>query len=195
MLKGKLGSISLISLVQMFHQDGKSGLLTIYQDNFALGQIYFWEGNVVWAKKSNLSGEKAFYQLVNIEEADFTFDPNVKKEKEKNINVPCEYLLLEAVRKRDEIKEKQTKIIKLIKESVRGVEEITFSLLYKELFKVFNTISGLVDSGDVKYMWLENKGRFTFILPLEGMVLEIKFFDKVYPQEVYFIVSQILEEV
>ncbi|KUJ96056.1 MAG: hypothetical protein PWR24_1553 [Desulfonauticus sp.] len=194
MLKGKLGSVSLISVVQMFHQDGKSGMLTIYQDNYVIGKIFFWKGDIVWSKKGNLSGEKAFYQLMNIEEGDFTFDPNVQ-ESERNIEVPCEYLLLEAVRKKDELKEKQQQIINLIKTRIKGVKSINFSFLYREIFKIFNTISGLVDSGEVKYMWLENEKGFIFILPVEGTILEIKFFEKAYPQEVYSLVKQILEEV
>jgi len=128
MLKGKLGSVSLISVVQMFHQDGKSGMLTIYQDNYVIGKIFFWKGDIVWSKKGNLSGEKAFYQLMNIEEGDFTFDPNVQ-ESERNIEVPCEYLLLEAVRKKDELKEKQQQIINLIKTRIKGVKSINFSFL------------------------------------------------------------------
>ncbi len=44
-------------------------------------------------------------------------------------------------------------------------------------------------------MWLENEKGFIFILPVEGTILEIKFFEKAYPQEIYSLVKQILEEV
>lgn len=193
MLRGKLKDISLISLIQMFYQDGKSGKLTIHQDNFVIGEIYFSEGNIVWAGKGNLTGEKAFYQLINVEEGDFIFEQN-KMPENRNITVSCEYLLLEASRKRDEFKQRQNNIIKKIKQKYSSITDISFSFMYKEIFKTFTSIAELVDSGEINYIWFDNGKEVIMGLPFENSILEIRFNDKVYPEEVYQTISKILRE-
>ncbi len=75
-VKGDLKVISLTNLVQMNAQSGLTGQLTVAHAG-EQGTIVFVNGEITHAKRGDLSGKEAFYQILAWDDGEFEFDPNI----------------------------------------------------------------------------------------------------------------------
>jgi hypothetical protein len=69
-LSGELDKMPITELLQLFSLNSKTGKL-ILKSQGQQGYIYFQTGNIINAQLNKLSGTKALYRLLGIEEGDF----------------------------------------------------------------------------------------------------------------------------
>lgn len=102
-LIGDLGELPLPDLVQMTSVGGKTGRLVILDEEDAVaGVLMFRGGRLVGARAGELAGEKAFYALLGVRTGSFEFDPTAELD-EDEVNLPTESLLIEGMRRLDEV--------------------------------------------------------------------------------------------
>jgi hypothetical protein len=102
-LIGDLGELPLPDLVQMTSVGGKSGRLVLRDEEDAVaGVLMFRGGRLVGARAGDLAGERAFYALLALTTGTFEFDPAVELD-EDELNLPTETLLIEGMRRLDEV--------------------------------------------------------------------------------------------
>jgi hypothetical protein len=102
-LIGNLGELPLPDLVQMTSVGGKTGRLVLRDEEDAVaGVLMFRGGRLVGARAGELAGEKAFYALLALETGTFEFDSTVELD-EDEVNLPTETLLIEGMRRLDEV--------------------------------------------------------------------------------------------
>jgi CheY-like chemotaxis protein len=98
---GKVTDFQLSDLIQMNVLGRMVTALAVIKDD-EKGLIYFNEGNVVHAECGNLIGDDAFYKIVSWETGKFEFRKDARPEKE-SITQGWQSLLLEAMRRKDEV--------------------------------------------------------------------------------------------
>ena len=102
-LIGDLGELPLPDLVQMTSVGGKTGRLVLLDEEDAVaGVLMFRGGRLVGARAGELAGEKAFYALLGVRTGSFEFDPTAELD-EDEVNLPTESLLIEGMRRLDEV--------------------------------------------------------------------------------------------
>jgi hypothetical protein len=102
-LIGDLGELPLPDLVEMTSIGGKTGRLVLYDEEEAVaGVLMFRGGRLVGARAGELAGEKAFFALLAVTTGTFDFDPTVELD-EDEVNLPTESLLIEGMRRLDEV--------------------------------------------------------------------------------------------
>lgn len=96
---GNLADMGVVDLVQTFEVGRKTGMVRIEGEHS--GAIYFRDGRVVDAELGKLSGENAFYRVLNTFEGKFEvqFEPVGRPDR---IEVSTQGLLLEGMRRLDE---------------------------------------------------------------------------------------------
>jgi hypothetical protein len=104
MIKGDLKSVSLVTLVQLISQEGKSGALFLSRGR-ERGVIFLDEGELIHAMVGELVGAKAFYRLLDWDEGTFRMSEHVEMP-QRTIESPLNHLLLEGLRRIDETREK-----------------------------------------------------------------------------------------
>jgi len=190
MLKGKIEDINLVNLIQMLAQEGKTGKLTVHRDELMVGEVGLREGRLVYAKQEQLSGEKAFLRVMNLDRGEFVFEEGFETE-ETNISGSLEMLLLEAVRKKDEARQRKQVILNKIKTLLENKNfEVLVSEKYYDLFLNFNKIGEVVDGGKVQYIWIDKKEQNSFLLTCSPFVIEVRFKQKIHPEEIYQLISR-----
>ena len=97
---GSIKEIPLTDLVQLFSTGRKTGVLEL-KNNSKEGAIFFDNGDVINAFYDNLTGEKAFYQLIRWEEGEFVLNSEVTLPKQE-IQAPTPHLIMEGMRLWDE---------------------------------------------------------------------------------------------
>jgi hypothetical protein len=103
-LKGSLAELSLADLIEMTSLGGKTGRLTLFDDEGAVaGALAFRDGRLVGAVCGELGAEKAFYALLALKDGTFDFDPTAELD-EDSCNLPTESLLMEGMRRLDELR-------------------------------------------------------------------------------------------
>ena len=103
-LTGGLDELALADLVEMTGLGGKSGRLTLYDEEGAsAGELAFRDGRLVGATCGPLRAEKAFYNLLSLKRGSFAFDPQAQLD-EETCNLPTESLLMEGMRRIDEVR-------------------------------------------------------------------------------------------
>ena len=103
-LKGSLAELPLADLIEMTSLGGKSGRLTLFDEDGAVaGALGFREGRLVGAVCGKLRAEKAFYALLSLEAGTFEFDPAAVLDDQK-CDLPTGALLLEGMRRLDELR-------------------------------------------------------------------------------------------
>ncbi|MBC7194488.1 MAG: DUF4388 domain-containing protein [Caldisericia bacterium] len=111
-IEGNIKDFPLIDVLNLLSFGNKTGVLVITgkkNDEKITGEIYFSHGKIVDALCGNKKGEEAFYSIFLMDEGNFTFksqNVNITQKIEKNFD----NLLLEAIRKADEIKTLYSKI-------------------------------------------------------------------------------------
>lgn len=98
--KGYISGVSLQIALQMIELESKTCLMTIKSEN-GTGVLFFKNGELFDAKCGELSGKEAALEIVSWDNASMEFQ-NFCPKKQKNIDTPLTFLLLEASRKKDE---------------------------------------------------------------------------------------------
>jgi hypothetical protein len=102
-LIGDLGELPLPDLVQMTSVGGKTGRLVLFDEEDAVaGVLMFRAGRLVGARSGELTAEKAFYALLGLKTGSFDFDAQAELD-EDEVNLPTETLLIEGMRRLDEV--------------------------------------------------------------------------------------------
>ena len=99
-MKGSLNQMAVPEIVQVFSHGRKSGKLRIDSDG-KTAEVHFINGNIVDAQYGALSGEQAFYAMLNLTDGQFFVDPTFVATR-RVINASAEALLLEGMRRLDE---------------------------------------------------------------------------------------------
>ena len=82
---------------------GKTGRLVLFDEEEAVaGELTFRGGRLVGARCGELIAEKAFYALLALKTGSFDFDPAAELD-EDSFNLPTETLLIEGMRRLDEV--------------------------------------------------------------------------------------------
>ncbi|WP_456324146.1 DUF4388 domain-containing protein [Desulfonauticus submarinus] len=192
MLKGEIGSISLISLVQLCCQDKKSGRLLLFEGGDKIGEIVFQKGEIIAARKEELKGEEAFFQLLNLREGEFVFEtesPTLPRE----INMSCEHLLLEALRKQDEVQSSIEAMTFKLRENIEEIVKVSPARKTERFFSLCAKISSVLAGGKIKCVWLQGKD-LVLLLPVENTLLEITASPKAVVEELLEKIEKVLEE-
>lgn len=111
-IEGNIKDFPLVDVLNLLSFGGKTGVLKINgkkNKEELNGEIYFEKGKIVDANSGVKKGEEAFYNIFLIDEGAFSF--SVKEFKgvktiEKNLDI----LLLEGIRRADELKGLQSKL-------------------------------------------------------------------------------------
>lgn len=111
-LDGNLEDFPLADVLQLINMGSRTGLLSISNADVT-AKIWFERGQAVHADVGGLDGEKAVYETFNWREGRFTFDTDAVTQL-KTIDLDCQNLIMEAVRRLDE----WTKLRKVIPDSV-----------------------------------------------------------------------------
>jgi hypothetical protein len=110
-LDGNLEDFPLADVLQLINMGSRTGLLVITKTDSS-AHIWFERGQAVHAEVGDLDGEKAVYETFNWREGRFTFETDAKTDL-KTIELDCQNLIMEAVRRLDE----WTKLRKVIPSS------------------------------------------------------------------------------
>lgn len=193
MLKGDLSIVPLGSIIQLCCQEKKSGCLSIYSEGQKVGDIFFNKGKVISAQMGDLKGEKAFYELFNVEKGEFTFQEEVSLPPQE-IAFSCEQLLLEAVRYQDEVKSHLQKIIKKLSQIKSIIDIAPASPSHKAIYQLFSQISRLLEAGNTECFWYRQNNQLFLIVNIEGKVLKLIFSPEAIPEEVILQIKEVLAE-
>lgn len=98
---GKVVGVDLIEYVQFVLLGGKKTVLEVTSSLGTHGRLFVADGNIIHADCGVLQGEPALYRCLCFREGTFVHQPWEAPDS-VTINKPGEFLLMEAVRKRDE---------------------------------------------------------------------------------------------
>jgi len=98
---GELQDFGLADILQMLQMGSRTGALSLRRGE-EVGTLYFREGELVHATFSNLTGEKAAYQLLRWQMGRFRFDTSILPTR-RSITISATNLILEAARRADEV--------------------------------------------------------------------------------------------
>lgn len=101
---GAISNVDLFDYLQFVLFTKQRKVLVITSRTGEKGKIYFQDGDVVHAEYSTKKGEEAFYECLLFEGGSF-FELPGEKLPERTITVSGEFLLMEAARKKDELKD------------------------------------------------------------------------------------------
>lgn len=111
-VEGNIKDFPLIDVLNLLSFGGKTGILNIFgkkNKEELNGEIYFLNGKIVDAISGTKRGEEAFYNIFLIDEGTFSFSVKEFK-REKTIEKSLDALLLEGIRRADELKGLLTKL-------------------------------------------------------------------------------------
>lgn len=98
---GSIDGIDLLEYLQLMMLTGKPAVVEVRLKNRLSGHIFIRKGGIVHATCGPIEGEEALYRCINFEGGTFSNLPWREPDR-ITIDKPGEYLLLEAVRRRDE---------------------------------------------------------------------------------------------
>jgi CRP-like cAMP-binding protein len=106
---GKLSDIPAEALFQTLNMNGKTGILTINELTKGTARFSFRQGSLIKAKYGELNGEGAFYEILKEHNGRFRFTPGIPPEEFETPEIGYFMkLLMEGMRRLDEIRPKQT---------------------------------------------------------------------------------------
>ncbi len=142
-LQGTLADFSIPDLFQLLGLGQRTGCLRIQGQN-TLGEIYFNEGWIIFAKNGKVESDEAVYQMFSWNDGQFNFIVDQQPPK-KTMMVDWQNLILEAARRTDELSElKKTipddnAILILVDQEESSIDNIN---LINEDLKVLSLING-----------------------------------------------------
>jgi two-component system chemotaxis response regulator CheB len=98
---GKVEGVDIIEYVQFVLLGGSKTILEITSSIGTQGRLYIMNGHVIHAECGVLQGEPALYRCLGFREGSFSHLPWAEPE-QPTIRKPGEFILMEAVRKRDD---------------------------------------------------------------------------------------------
>ena len=105
-LTGDLSEMALPDILQMLKNNQRSGVLKIAAPG-AAGEVFFKSGELIDVKFGKISGLKAIYRLLSLQDGGFELEPLPKALQEESstgeIDLPLENILLEGMRQLDEM--------------------------------------------------------------------------------------------
>jgi len=105
-LGGDLALIPVLEILQFFHLNRTSGMLTFLRPGSGDGQERGWvsllSGDVLGAGLDEIEGEKALFRLMTWEQGRFEFAPGETGDVDSQVRAPTRALLLEGARQLDE---------------------------------------------------------------------------------------------
>jgi CheY-like chemotaxis protein len=137
-IAGDLSDMGVADLVQTLEMGKKSGALRVRGKNGQLAVAHFRDGKIVDCDLGTLSGEGAFYRLLNWQEGEFAieFKPVERKE---TITATTQSLLMEGMRRIDE----WGRIVEQLPPLDRAFE-IDYGLLADRLAEIPDDVNGLL---------------------------------------------------
>lgn len=105
-VEGNIKDFPLVDVLNLLSFGGKTGILNIFgkkNKEELNGEVYFLNGKIVDAISGAKRGEEAFYNIFLIDEGTFSFSVKEFK-REKTIEKSFDALLLEGIRRADELK-------------------------------------------------------------------------------------------
>ena len=190
MLKGDIDIISVATVIQICSQEKKSGCLSLYNGKTKIGEIFLKNGQIIAAHMGNVKGEKAFYKLISLKKGEFLFENNVSFP-EQEINLPYEYLFLEAVRQQDETKNYLESIEKKLAGKASKVEEEFF---FEEIYVLFSKTGQLLEGGKVECLWSKDNDYFSLFLETNKGIIKISLLPHAVLEELIFQIKEIVKE-
>lgn len=106
---GNLAEIPSEALFQTLNMNNKTGILTINELVHGTARFSFRQGALIKAKYNNHEGESAFYEILKEQEGRFRFTPGIPSEDFETPEIGYFMkLLMEGMRRLDEIRDKKT---------------------------------------------------------------------------------------
>ncbi|MBT8763742.1 DUF4388 domain-containing protein [Desulfohalobiaceae bacterium Ax17] len=195
MLRGKIESVSIASIIQLCNQDKKNGILQISKKENKIGEIYFKNGEIIAARIGELKSIEAFKKIFNLKEGDFVFlikNFDIKPE----IEVSCEFLLLEAMSKQDEEKKIKENLFYKLNEKY-DVKEIHLVPDNYDLISSLSTIGDELESGNLACAWLQDDDEIKMIVKKtnEKDFIEFDFKNQTIIEDTFYEIKKLLKEV
>ncbi len=107
-LAGQLAEVDLTEVLQLIEMGRKTGMLVLRGEG-ETGQLYFREGEIVFARLDPWEGEDAYFTLLSWRSGDFTFAQQ-PVEVSDNIEVRGQELMMEGIRLLDEMAEARRRL-------------------------------------------------------------------------------------
>ncbi len=123
-LEGTLKDISLPNLVQWQCSDQKRAQVTVTRKSIQ-GVLVFADGELVHAMVGPIAGEDAVYELLTWDEGSFQVSEGMSDLPARNVGTPWQSLVLEGLRRADEIKSDRVQTVTRMKEEIQQVAGIT----------------------------------------------------------------------
>jgi CheY-like chemotaxis protein len=135
---GNLSDMGVVDLVQTLEMGKKSGALRVKGRSGVEATCYFRDGRILDCELGRVTGENAFYRLLNWQEGEFAieFKPI---EREERIPVSTQGLLMEGMRRIDE----WGRIVEQLP-SLDRVFEIDYGLLAERLAEIPDDVNALL---------------------------------------------------
>ncbi len=133
---GSLSDMGVVDLVQTFELGRKTGAITLLGDRS--GAVYFRDGRVIDAELGRLTGESAFYRMLNTFEGSFEVS-FVPLDRADRIEVSTQALLLEGMRRLDEWSRMLEQLPPL-----ESVFELDYAQLADRLAEIPDEVNGLL---------------------------------------------------
>jgi len=139
---GNLSDMGVVDLVQTFEIGRKTGVIHI--QGVRSGTVFFRDGRVIEARLGRVSGESAFYRILNISDGKFDLQ-FVPVECPERITISTQALLLEGMRRLDE----WGRILEQLP-GVDAVFELDYLRLIDRLSEIPDQVNGLLRLFDGK---------------------------------------------
>ncbi len=133
---GNLSDMGVVDLVQTFEVGRKTGFIHI--DGAQRGTVYFQEGKVIDAEFGKVTGEQAFFRLLSTAEGNFEVH-FVPVERSQSIEVSTQGLLMEGMRRIDELARLQEQLPPL-----NRVFELDYQALSERLAEIPDEVNVLL---------------------------------------------------
>ncbi len=104
--KGSIDGISIASFLQMLEQERHSCRVLVTTDDNKQGSLYFLDGELIDAEFAQLTGIEAAYAIVSWNTPSISLGE--AEERQKNIEPPLGYILLNSAKQQDEQNENTT---------------------------------------------------------------------------------------
>lgn len=163
-IRGFVGQVFILQLVDIIQMGclGKFTMsLTVATDDEE-GLIYFRNGDIIHAETGDSEGQEALYAMLGWKEGRFTTQMGLSASKE-TITDRWEHLLLEGMRRRDEVPVADNRESSVVLQEVERAfedldEEIEVKGSLEGLLKMLTSIDGYE-----KGMWVDEKGKMLTI--------------------------------
>lgn len=123
-LEGTLKDMSLPNLVQWQCAEQKRAQITLTRKKIQ-GILVFASGELLHAAAGPLSGENAVYELLAWDEGTFQVNETITELPARNVSTPWQSLVLEGLRRSDEIKSERGQVVTRANDQVKNIPAIT----------------------------------------------------------------------